>query len=61
MNPNMNEKKIWLAQAEKEMEQSVESRSASMCRMKAKVWRISEMKRAHRKRYWVCVDCASSR
>jgi hypothetical protein len=51
VKPNVKEKNIWQAQARKEMEWWVDSRSASMHGMMAKVWRISEMDRVHRKRY----------
>ena len=51
VKPNVKEKNIWLAQATKVMERWVESMSASMRGVTATVNRISEMERAHRKRY----------
>ena len=59
VKPNIKEKNIWLAQATKVMEWWVDSMSASMRGVAATVNRISEMERAHRKRYMgVCSLCS---
>lgn len=56
----MKEKNIWLAQAIKVMEELWgKSRSPSMRGMMAKVYRISDMERAQRKKYMgVCRLCS---
>ena len=51
VKPNVKEKNIWVAQATKVMERWLESMSTSMRGVRVTVNRISEMDRAHRKRY----------
>uniref|UniRef100_A0A8C0T4V6 G-protein coupled receptors family 1 profile domain-containing protein n=1 Tax=Canis lupus familiaris TaxID=9615 RepID=A0A8C0T4V6_CANLF len=51
VKPNVKEKNIWVAQATKVMERWLESMSTSMRGVTATVNRISEVDRAHRKRY----------